>query len=915
MFLFPMRVRWVVFFLLATALPRALPAQSVSFCDVPTALPRDTTLPNYSPVICFQHAGLQSGNYNLRVWLLETDGFPDFQCASTQWCDRTFTIDNSGGTNGAAQRIVVEPMDVYGYNGFLWVARIFNAGGSEIASSQQAAISTTNRAPVLAPVGDRTGTSGQPLEFFVSAADAENNPFSLSAANLPPGATFDPALRKFSWPTPAAGTYAAVRFKVTQTSPVVLSDAESITIQIDAPAQALAFAAASFKAGEAGPAVVVVTRTGGSAGTVGVTYATSNGSAGAGSDYVSTTGSLSFAPGVTRATFTVTLVGDAAAESTESFTVTLSAPSGGATLGEPHTAPVTIVDDDTPAVSGQWGPVLPWPVVPIHMALLPSGKVMFWDRHDDANGWNGDPRVWDPDTQSIATLALPGYDLFCSGHSFLDDGKLLVTGGHLADGVGESKAGIYDSVVNSWSPATAMNAGRWYPTNTTLANGDVLVLAGTSTGYGHPNPMPQVWQAASTSWRDLTTALQGGYPEWADFYPFLYQAPNWKVFTAGPQRMARYLDTQATGSWSDVAASGLLYRDYGSSVMYGSRVLILGGNPREAPETIPTILPSDLVEVIDLADATPAWRSVTPLSAGRRHLNSTLLPDGKVLVTGGSSLPGFDNPAGGVSYTEMWDPSTETWTILAGHARYRGYHSNALLLPDGRVLVGGGGHPDPAGGSAQPNVEIYSPPYLFRGPRPTITSAPQQVLYGQTFFVGTSSPQSVAAVNLLRLGAVTHAFNQNQRLVDHLSFTPTTGGISVTAPAVGLSPGHYMLFLLDGNGVPSVARVLRLGAQPLPTLSVTLAGPGVGGVVSSPPGIACASDCSEIYANGTEVTLTPTPGGGSTFVGWSGDADCSNGVVTMLGDRSCIATFGLASGAIFADGFESGGTSAWLRFP
>jgi hypothetical protein len=865
-------------------------------------LSRQTPLASYSPVLCFQYSGLQSGVYTLKTWLLETDppnpacSQIDPCCASSQWCERAFAIDNGGGTNSSGQIVIVQNMDVFDFGGFLWLARLFNPGGVEVSSSTQPASSTTNRPPVLNPIGNRTGTVGQPIEFFVSASDPDGDAFTLSVQNLPPGATFDSALGRFSWPSPAAGTYGFILFKATQAGATPLSDAEAITIQIGQPAQVLALSSSSYAAGEAGPAVTVVTRSGGSAGAVTVQYATTNGTALAGSDYTATSGTLTFAAGETSKAFSIPILNDAVPESAESFTIALSNPAGGATLGSPQSATVTIVDDDTPAVSGQWGPVVALPTVPIHMHLLANGKVMFWDRHDHVNGWDADPRLWDPTTQNVTTLTLPGYDLFCSGHSFMDDGKLLVTGGHISDGVGEIKASLFNPVTSSWSPLSNMNAGRWYPTNTTLASGDVLVLAGTATGFGNVNTLPQVWQAASGTWRNLSTALQGNYPDWADFYPFLYQAPNGKVFAAGPQQMARYLTTSGTGAWTDVARSSLIYRDYGSSVMYADgKVLIVGGNPREPdPNATPTFLPSATAEVIDLNAATPSWRSVASMSVGRRQLNTTLLPDGKVLVTGGSGLPGFDNPAGSVLYAEMWDPVTEIWSIMAGYTRYRGYHSNALLLPDGRVLIAGGGHPDPPGGSAQANLEIYSPPYLFKGSRPTITAAPQQVLYGQTFFVGTPTPQSIASVSWIRLSSTTHAFNQNQR-INRLSFSQTAGGLLVTAPTSAdlAPPGHYMLFILNGSGVPSVAQIIRIGQQNLPSLSVSLAGNGGGTVASAPAGINCGSDCTEVYPQGTVVTLTATPGTGSLFAGWSGDPDCSDGVVTMQAAKTCTATFNL----------------------
>lgn len=792
---------------LAAGSPSLAQSPAIGFCDVPTVLPRATPLAAYSPVLCFQYSNLQSGVYTLKTWLLETAGF---NCASGQWCERTFAIDNSGGTNQSGQLVVVQNMDVFDYPGFLWVTRLFSPAGPEVSSATQPASSTTNRAPVLNPIGDRTGTVGQPLEFFVSAFDSENDAVTLSVQNLPPGATFDTALGRFYWAAPTAGTYGQILFKAAQAG-AALSDAEVIAILIGQPPQVLTLSSSSYAVGEGGPAVPVVTRSGGSAGTLTVQYSTANGIALAGSDYTTTSGTLTFAAGEMSKVLGVPILNDAAPEPNENFSITLTNPTGGAILGSPQAATVTIVDDDTPAVSGQWGPVLTLPTVPIHMHLLPTGRVMFWDRHDHVTGWDGDPRLWDPATQTVTPLAIPDYDLFCSGHSFLGDGKLLVTGGHVDDGVGESKASLYDHRTNSWSLLGNMNAGRWYPTNTTLGSGDVLVLAGTTTGYANVNPLPQVWQAESGTWRDLSTALQGNYPAWADFYPFLYQASSGKVFAAGPQQTSRYLDTSGTGAWTDVAASSLSYRDYGSSVMYDDgKVLIVGGNPRDIAVP-PAILPSATAEVIDLNAPTPSWRSVAPMSVGRRHLNATLLPDGMVLVTGGSSFPGFDEPAGSVLYAEMWDPADETWSILAGHTRYRGYHSNALLLPDGRVLMAGGGHPDPPGGTAQPNIEIYSPPYLFQGARPTITSAPQQVLYGETFFVGTPAPQDIASVSWIRLSSTTHAFNQNQR-INRLSFSQVPGGLSVTAPASGnlAPPGHYMLFILNGSGVPSVAQIIRV---------------------------------------------------------------------------------------------------------
>jgi len=115
-------------------------------------------------------------------------------------------------------------------------------------------------------------------------------------------------------------------------------------------------------------------------------------------------------------------------------------------------------------------------------------------------------------------------------------------------------------------------------------------------------------------------------------------------------------------------------------------------------------------------------------------------------------------------------------------------------------------------------MEVFSPPYLFKGARPTISSAPASVGYGQTFFVGTPEATSVSKVSWVRLSSVTHAVNMDQRYCT-LSFAQASGGLNVTAPSdANVSPpGHYLLFLLNGSGVPSVARIVRIsGAAPPP---------------------------------------------------------------------------------------------------
>jgi galactose oxidase-like protein/Big-like domain-containing protein/Kelch motif protein len=466
-------------------------------------------------------------------------------------------------------------------------------------------------------------------------------------------------------------------------------------------------------------------------------------------------------------------------------------------------------------VSGSWSFVDPLPYFPIHTHLLPTGNVMIWPGDGGVSG--NDPRSWNPFDQSVTLLARPGLDLFCSGHSFLSDGTLFVAGGHIQNSVGLSQASRYNPVTDSWTFFPNMNAGRWYPTATVLGNGDVLVVSGdvdTSVGV---NTLPQVLQlsAPTPTWRDLTTAQLG-----LELYPPMLLAPNGKVFNPGPSTTTRYLDTSGTGAWSVVAERVGGWSSTGSAVMYDSgKVLIMGGGDP----------PTNTAEVIDLNSATPTWRQVGSMQFARRQLNTTLLPDGQVLVTGGTSAPGFSEPSGAVYAAELWNPSTETWTTLASGSIPRLYHSTALLLLDGRVMV--------TGGNGYPDTEIYSPPYLYKGARPTTTSAPSRVAYGQSFFVPTPEATTISKVTLLRLSSVTHSFNQSQ-YINAPSFSQTTGGLNITVPANGnvVPPGPYMLHLVNGSGVPSLGKVLLLGPaqQPADTVMPTVAmtAPSAGSTVS-----------------------------------------------------------------------------------
>jgi hypothetical protein len=460
---------------------------------------------------------------------------------------------------------------------------------------------------------------------------------------------------------------------------------------------------------------------------------------------------------------------------------------------------------------GEWGATFDWPNVAVHAHLLPNGKVLFWSRREWADGkptesldpQDSTPRLWDPETNEFSVLPRPGYSLFCSSHTLLADGRLLVTGGHIRDGEGQKHATIYDLATNSWTRLEDMNDGRWYPTAITLGDGSALVFAGAG-GPGQPaNSIPQIWNGAK--WRSLTQ-----FSEPAPLYPMMHLAPDGKIFIAGPLRTSWVLDITGSGSWTKAADFAGMFRDFGSSVMYdkGKIVIIGGGNP-----------PQNTAETIDLNQANPIWHATESMSFARRQHNATILADGQILVTGGTNGEGFNNLSMPVTTPELWNPVDGRWTQMAAEAIPRMYHSIAVLLPDARVLSAGGGEYRPGGGDenkpedSRRDGQIFSPPYLFRGPRPQINNAPTVVSYGQVFAIETTDSSQIAEVNLIRLSSVTHAFNQNQRIIRNLPFNSTDGTkMQVTAPDDRnvCPPGHYMLFILNKVRVPSVARIMRI---------------------------------------------------------------------------------------------------------
>ncbi|CZT11928.1 related to galactose oxidase precursor [Rhynchosporium agropyri] len=489
---------------------------------------------------------------------------------------------------------------------------------------------------------------------------------------------------------------------------------------------------------------------------------------------------------------------------------------------------------DERKVRGQWADKFDLWNVAIHVHLLPTGEVLYWGRraqpgaeeYTSLNEHKTHAYILDLETcVSRCTATDPKTEddltvnLFCSGHTFQPDGTLLVVGGHVLDGFGEDQTCIYDPFQDTWTAKPLMVQGRWYPTAITLSDGRGLVVSGSSQDVVNPviNLVPQVWDAPTDTWSRVQSPLVDIFA----LYPRLYHCPDGRVFMAGPLARSRFLDMNADGGrgeWSSNDKSPIreaCQREYAASTMYdsGKIIYIGGGGGDEIP-------PTNAAEIIDLNIPTPVWRATADIGKGRRHSFATTLPDGTVIVTGGTCGEGFNDLREGmpVHEPELWDPATGEWTVMAPEEDDRCYHHTALLLPDGRVLSAGSGEYDP-GNQKVPNppvdskitAQIFSPPYLFKGRRPTVSNSPSEIDYDQQFSVTIGQDDEIAKVSWTRIGSVTHSHNMNQSF-QFLKFTKSGTVVTIDAPKNHYlaPPGHYMLFLVSKEGVPAVAPIVLL---------------------------------------------------------------------------------------------------------
>jgi hypothetical protein len=453
-----------------------------------------------------------------------------------------------------------------------------------------------------------------------------------------------------------------------------------------------------------------------------------------------------------------------------------------------------------PAQFGVWSGTTPLPLVTVNAVLLATGKILMYGGQTDGY----DAIVWNPTTNTIESAPVP-VNTFCTGNEQMADGRIIVVGGHIYGHAGLPAANIFNPTNESWTVAPDMSYPRWYPTATTLSGGTIIVTSGETTCDECDETIQEIYNPSTNSWSQLSAA-----PFFFPYYPHVYLLPDGRVFVPADAEtpiVSEVLDLNAL-TWTSVGGAAV---DGGSSVMYLPNKFLKAGT--SVDPDLATRNSVATAYTLDMTQSSPSWVQVASMAFPRTYLNMTLLPDDTVLVTGGGTTTNAVGLSDAVLQAELWSPATMTWTTLASMNAPRLYHSEGLLLPDGRVLVSGGGSFNQVDEPTdQDSAEFFAPPYLFKGARPSITSAPSVLTYGQNFTVQTPDAAQIASVSLIRFGSVTHCINMSQRFLQ-LTFTapPGTGSLAVTAPANSnlAPPGNYMLFIVNKSGVPSVAAIVH----------------------------------------------------------------------------------------------------------
>ncbi len=472
-----------------------------------------------------------------------------------------------------------------------------------------------------------------------------------------------------------------------------------------------------------------------------------------------------------------------------------------------------------PSQLGSWGPVKQWPLVAVSMANLPDGRILTYSG-SERRTWPSTEQtysvIWDPITDSFTERLHTGHNMFCGTLTSMEDGNIFVTGGR--NGSNSPWTTVFDPTEDDWKPLENMaSGGRWYPTTLTLGDGNIMTAMGSATNVRNPDLF-----SSDSGWRvlngiDFIELRTRRSPH--NWFPLLSQAPNGDVFHYWDPIETHFISTEGNGH-STHAHSDHDHTEHagGVQVMYDEGKLLISGSndgswnrnddvPREA-------------FTVDLNTGTPKIQSIQPMIYPRKFHNFVVLPTGGVMAVGGNTTGAKFQDNGSVMEAEVWDPDTGQWSLTAAMTVPRDYHSTALLMVDGRVITAGGGYSsgNPNAGGTHQDAQIFSPSYLFDdngdlATRPVITAAVADANHGESLLVTSTS--NISEFTMTRLSAVTHSMNTDQRFFRPDFVNLGNGSYQVTVhsnPNVA-TPGYWMLFAIDANGVPSEAEVIRINAD------------------------------------------------------------------------------------------------------
>lgn len=532
------------------------------------------------------------------------------------------------------------------------------------------------------------------------------------------------------------------------------------------------------------------------------------------------------------------------------------------------------------ATRGMWSGVQPWPMNAIHAALLPNGKVLTYGAPANTDAQDGRTfDVWTPTLGFTAGSHLTSFDAgrvnsFCSTTGYLNDGRLLITGGNSPRG-----SQFYTPVTQAAAnDGFALADDRWYATMLSLPDGRMVMLGGMdpyqeamantpdqAIQNGYVSMTPEIY-TVGTGWRSLTgaTSRDAFGPDYLrTSYPRAWVAPNGLVFGISSDNMW-FLDVNANSGTGAITLAGKFKTPYSANtpvnagatstaVMFApGRILQVGGNGGFNGDGLPA---SNAATIVDINGANPVLTETAAMAYARRFPNAAVLPNGQVLVTGGTKV-GNNGGADAVYASEIWNPATGQWTLGASAGVIRVYHSVTMLMPNGTLLSMGGGTPGPV---YNQNAEVYYPPYLFTSSggsaklatRPAFSGiSAMGFTHGGTGQVELASTVNISRMVLIGTSTTTHLFNTGQRFVE-LAFTQSGDRLSFTLPASvnTAPPGYYQLFALDANGVPSKAVIVSLGQNqtppPVPTPALVRGQTYVFGALSQ-TGMAVGTDANNL---------------------------------------------------------------------